>query len=240
MSSYSKQPARQYVASAPFHNDLFSYTITTNQQTYVKTGTLAAPITGANETTCPAGRILRESGKKLYPGVHVGVSTYMVGVIDSITFLQGYIDPNSPVFAVSNNQIPVFYANGVDPGPGGMADKGQPVYTNGVVVSKGQMRNVGVAGQRVAIDGTLANIAIDVSQGSFVFISGNGNNALTASNFNFGDRLFIQLSGSGNVTFSTGFGVSTNGVAKNSMMFTFVCDGAHMIEQSRAAWTNVY
>ena len=240
MSSYSKQPARQYVSAVPFHNDLFSYTITTDQQTYVKTGTLYAPITGANATTCPAGRILRESGKKLYPGVHIGVSTYMVGVIDSITFLQGYIDPNSPVFAVSNNQIPVFYANGVDPGPGGMADKGQPVYTNGVVVSKGQMRNVGVAGERIAIDGTLANIAIDVSQGSFVFISGNGNNTLTASNFNFGDRLFVQLTGSGNVTFSTGFGVSTNGVVKNSMMFTFVCDGAHMIEQSRAAWTNVY
>jgi hypothetical protein len=61
MSSYSKQPARQYVAASPFHNDLFSYTVTTNQQTYVKTGTLAAPITGANATTCPAGRILRES-----------------------------------------------------------------------------------------------------------------------------------------------------------------------------------
>jgi hypothetical protein len=164
----------------------------------------------------------------------------MVGVIDSITFLKGYIDPNSPVFAVSNNQIPVFYANGVDPGAGGLADEGQPVYTNGVVVSRGQMRNIGAFGQRVALDGTAANIVIDASMDSFVFISGNGNNTVSVGNFNFGDRLFIQTVGTGNVTFSTGFGVSTNGVVKISMMFTFICDGAHMIEQSRTAWPNVY
>jgi hypothetical protein len=239
-SSSAKQAARQYVSTVPFHNDLFSYATSYNASTGITSGAISAPIAGANASTCPAGRILRENGKKLYVGAHPGVPTYMVGVFDSASMLSGYIDPNSPVFAVSNNQIPGFYANGVDPGVGGMVDAGQPVYTNGVVVAKGQIRNVGPAGERVALNGAQANIAIDARTGPFIFISGNGNNTLTVNNFNFGDRLYIQMSGTGNVTFSTGFGVSTNNVTKNSMMFTFVCDGAHMLEQSRANWALVY
>ena len=202
------------------------------------TGTLS-PVVGATAENCPASRILRESGKKLFPGIHPGVSTYMVSVMDSITCLNGYIDPNSSMFAVTNTAVPASFANPIDPITS-EPDAGQPVYTNGVIVSKGQIRNIGAAGQRVALDGTDANIAIDVSQGSFVFISGNGNNTVTASHFHFGDRLFIQTTGTGNITFSTGFGVSVNNQSKSSMMYTFVCDGAHMIEQSRSYWGNVY
>jgi len=219
---------------------LFSYTTSYNPQTTQTTGVLSAPVAGANASVCPAGRILRENGKKLYPNAHPGVNTYMVGVFDSISFLSGFIDPDSPVFAVANNQIPAGYATGVDPGPGGMIDAGQPVYTNGVIVSKGQMRNIGATGVRTPINGAQANITIDASMGSFVFISGNGNNTLSVTNFNFGDRLFIQTSGTGNVTFSTGFAVSTITAVKDSMMFTFICDGAHMLEQSRASWTNIF
>lgn len=273
-SSASKQAARQYVAASAFHNDFFSYTVSKNVFTNVTTGTLAAPIAGANATNCPAGRILRESGKKLYPGAHPGVSTYMVGVIDSVTFLAGYIDPNSPIFAVSNNDIPAFYANGVDPGPGGLADEGQPVFTNGrivaagdaviggdasisgdtviggnervtgTIVANGQIRCMGSTGARVVVNGTQANIAIDARQGSFVFISGDGNNTLTVTNFAFGDRLFIQLSGTGTVRFSTGFGTNadtmTTPITKNSMMFSFVCDGAHMLQNAQSSWFYVH
>jgi len=239
-SNSAKQTARQYVAAVPFHNDLFSYAVTYTPATGMTTGAISAPIAGANASTCPAGRILRENGKKLYKGAHPGVNTYMVGVFDSITLLSGFIDPDSPVFAVANNQIPGFYANGVDQGPGGMIDAGQPVYTNGVVVAKGQIRNIGAAGSRVALDGTQANIVIDASQGSFVFISGNGNNTVSVGNFNFGDRLYIQTSGTGNISFSTGFGVSTVTASKTNMMFTFVSDGAHMLEQARSSWTNTF
>jgi len=261
-SNPSKQAARQYVAASAFHNDFFSYTVSKNVYTNVTTGTLASPIAGANSSTCPAGRILRESGKKLYPGAHPGVSTYMVGVIDSVTFLAGYIDPNSPIFAVSNNDIPAFYANGVDPGPGGLADEGQPVFTNGrivaagdaviggnesvtgTIVANGQIRCMGASGMRVAVDGTQTNIVIDARQGSFVFISGNGNNTLTVTNFSFGDRLFIQLSGTGTVRFSTGFGTAddtmTTPITKNSMMFSFICDGAHMLQNAESSWGYVH
>jgi len=134
-SVIANQPLRQFVSAATFENDLFSYATTRNATTNVVTGTLTAPITGATAGVCPAGRILRENGQKLYPGVNVGVNTFMVGVYDSISFLSGYIDPNSPIFAVYSTQLPAFYANGVDPGPQGLDDEGPPVYTNGNIIS---------------------------------------------------------------------------------------------------------
>jgi hypothetical protein len=163
----------------------------------------------------------------------------MVGVIDSITFLTGYIDPNSPVFATHSANVPSFFANSVDP-VGGLLDEGSAVYTNGIISAHGQIRCVGATGVRVTLNGTgTVTIPIDVSQGSFVYISGNGNNTLTCTNFNFGDRLFIQTVGTGNVIFSTGFGVATLTVAKADMMFSFICDGAHMLQTGASSWTNV-
>lgn len=134
-SYIANQPVRQFVSAAAFNNDIFTYTIITNPTTNVITGTLAANVVGATSSTCPAGRILRDNGLKLYPGVNVGVNTYMIGVYDSETLLSGYIDPNSPVFAVYSTQLPAFYANGVDPGPQGLDDEGPPVYTNGNIIS---------------------------------------------------------------------------------------------------------
>jgi len=237
-SAASKQPARQSVASVPFNTNFFSYAITTDPVTLVKTGALNA-VAGATAVNCPAGRILRESGQKLYPGVHPNITTYMVGVIDSVTFLTGYVDPNSPVFATHSANVPSFFANSVDP-VGGLMDEGSAVYTNGVISAHGQIRCVGATGVRTPLDGTAANIVIDVSKGSFVFISGNGNNTVSCGNFNFGDLLYIQATGTGNITFSTGFGVATVTVAKNTMMFTFVCDGAHMLQTGASSWTNTF
>ena len=134
-SYLANQPLRQFVSAATFENDLFSYSTTRNATTNVVTGTLTAPITGATSSICPAGRILRENGQKLYPGANVGINTFMVGVYDSISLLSGFIDPNSPVFAVYSTQLPAFYENGVDPGPQGLDDEGPPVYTNGNIIS---------------------------------------------------------------------------------------------------------
>ena len=134
-SHIANQVVRQFVSAATFENDLFSYTTTTNPTTNVTTGSLTAPITGATASSCPAGRILRDNGLRLYPGVNPNVNTYMIGVYDSVTLLSGYIDPNSPVFAVYSTQLPAFYDNGVDPGPQGLPDEGPPVYTNGNIIS---------------------------------------------------------------------------------------------------------
>jgi hypothetical protein len=67
----------------------FTYSQTTSN--YVTTGTLTAvvnPATGVAVTAgdCPAGRVLRETGRKLYAtAAYPGVSTYMVSVYDSVS-----------------------------------------------------------------------------------------------------------------------------------------------------------
>ncbi len=123
-----------YISQTAFNNDLFTYTTTQSPTTFITTGSLAvnADATAGN---CPAGRVLRDNGKRLYPSAHPGVTTYMVGVFDPISFLSGFIDPNSPVFAVYNGNKPASLdttqlAKGVNPNGGG-ADLAPTVYTSG-------------------------------------------------------------------------------------------------------------
>lgn len=140
-SGSSSQPLRRFVSAAPFPKDIFSYTVVT--EPYSR-GVLV-PVPGASARSCPAGRVLRESGKKLYPGVNQGVKTYMVGVIDTQSGISGFIDPNSPLFALYSTDLPAVMKDGRDPGPQGKKDVGPPLYTNG---------NMYVA-QNGKIDGTL-------------------------------------------------------------------------------------
>jgi len=111
--TYQPTPRRAYIASIPFNLNFFSY---------VPNGPdgvgFLAPVPGANFTNCPAGRILRETGKKLYPDANPGVPTLMVGVYDDITLLRGYIDPNAAAFAVYSTDVSNFYPTGVDPTTG--------------------------------------------------------------------------------------------------------------------------
>jgi hypothetical protein len=39
-------------------------------------------VSGATSNNWPQARFLRETGKRLYPGTHPGVSTLLVGVFD--------------------------------------------------------------------------------------------------------------------------------------------------------------
>jgi len=94
---------------------------------------------GADCSTCPIGRILRENGKKLYPGASVGVNQYLVGVFDSISLLSGFIDPNAKVFKIFNSDKPVFINDYVessdDESVGTQEDLGEPVLTYGNIIS---------------------------------------------------------------------------------------------------------
>jgi hypothetical protein len=171
-SALAAQPRRQYVTAAPFNNDFFTYTLTTNPATLVTTGALN-PVTGANAGNCPAGRILRESGLKLYPGVNNNVTTFMVGVIDTVTLLAGYIDPNSPIYAVYSTQLPGFYANGVDPGPQGLPDQGPPVITNGNIaghVMPVTLYNTGFSKVPYTPGNTGCDVFLNPNQGSVYYV----------------------------------------------------------------------
>ena len=162
-SDSSRQPVRQFVSAAPFPANIFSYTLVTNPVTNVTTGTLAANISGANVRSCPAGRILRENGKKLYPGINQGVTTFMIGVIDSQSGISGFIDPNSPLFALYSTDLPAARRDGVDPGPQGSKDVGPPVYTNGDLFVRGDAKINGTLNVSTALISTLVVPIIEIA-----------------------------------------------------------------------------
>jgi len=61
----------------------------------------------------------------------------MVGVYDPNTFLSGFIDPNSKLFAVYNTDKPDYVPRGLNPNGGAFTelDQGPPVYTLGSVTA---------------------------------------------------------------------------------------------------------
>jgi hypothetical protein len=79
--------------------------------------------------TCPAGRVLRENGRKLFPDANPDVTQYLVGVYDSQSLLSGFINPNDSVFAVYNTDRPNFIPDNND----GL--EGPPILTTGNIVS---------------------------------------------------------------------------------------------------------
>lgn len=127
-------PRRAYITTSAFNTDLFTYTISTNPTTFVKTGVLAANVIGATASSCPANRILRENGRRLYPEANPQISTLLVGVYDNVSGLSGFIDPNAPKFAVYNSDKAYYMPNGIDPATS-LTDQGNPVYTRGSVTA---------------------------------------------------------------------------------------------------------
>lgn len=149
-SSYLNTPRRSYLSMAAFQNDFFTYTVVSDKLTQITTGTLS-PVT-ADSALTPPGRLLRENGKKLYPGgADPGVNTYMVGVYDPVTFLNGFIDPNSYTFTLANTDKPYdtyeAVAGTLGTNPNGAAtypnDLAPPVLTNGDIIAKGMISSIG-------------------------------------------------------------------------------------------------
>lgn len=148
-SVYLNTPRRSYITTTAFQNDIFRYTTSMNPTTFATTGTLTSLATAGTATAsnCPANRVLRENGRKLYPsGLYVannttygapnpGVTTYMVGVYDPVTGLNGFIDPNSKVFAPYNTDKPEYVPRGINPNGNAEVDLGPPVYTLGAVTA---------------------------------------------------------------------------------------------------------
>jgi len=148
--AYLNTPRRSYFSMKAFNNDFFSYATSFNPYTQITTGTLT-PVTSDASLTPPA-RLLKENGKKLYPGgANPGVNTYMVGVYDPVTFLSGYIDPNSYSFTLANTDKPYDVtqatAGTLGTNPNGAAtypnDLAQPVLTNGDIIAKGMISSIG-------------------------------------------------------------------------------------------------
>ena len=223
-------PVKSYLSTAPFNSYLFTYRTSSPPPTYNTVGVLSANVVGATSTTCPAGRVLRENGRRLYPSAHPGVTTLMVGVFDNQSMLSGFIDPNSPVFAVYSTDRPGYLKDAVDP-TGGLTDQGPPVKTNGVIssrfVSVGVLTGAGATldlttGRvfKFTLPATAVSTVVDVSQSTLlpgVLIN------------------LIITGGTGSLSFSSTFkssgAISITGT--NTIAMTFVSDGTNLWETSR-------
>lgn len=99
----AKNDHKTYISLAMFHMSFFTY----NGRPNVMMGQgFFEPVTYANEETCPAGRVLKETGRKLRPGINPGVTDVMVSVYDKESLLTGFINPNDPIFAPYNDTRP--------------------------------------------------------------------------------------------------------------------------------------
>lgn len=256
--AYPQSSRRTYMSIRAFNGSFFSYTVTQGPPpTFTTTGTLAA-VTGANSTNCPAGRTLRENGKKLFPSANPGVSTYMVGVYDANSGLSGFIDPNDSVFTLYNTDKPTYIADGVSATDNATVDKAPGVYTRGDIVTTGG--NISASGNLVASGlltlsgytnrGTIAT-GTDLLMGSttttFQRIDFNGNVTYTTSTFPAAGTIlmieFVNITNSSiAVTLGSGFNASTTvapsangGVLANSkaIVVTFYCNGTSLSEIAR-------
>jgi hypothetical protein len=217
---------------------------------YVTQGTLTA-ITGATAANCPKGRVLRENGRKLYPSANPGVTTYLVGVFDDKTFFNGFIDPNSPVFAIYNTDKPIYMDNGIDPGPGGLTDKGAPVFTNSSVEAGTTI----TAGTRITAGGSIAASTVTASTAVsgtatinpalgnvFTFTSTlTGGLTLAASSTPPGQIIYVLFTNGGGQVLTAGTNIGLN---NNTALTTakrcnicLVSDGTLFVEVSRLIYS---
>lgn len=114
--NYQASTDKSLISTKEFNEEFYTYTTSTSALG-VRTGTFTF-VTGATATTCPRGRVLHLTGRKLYPDVNpmntfVGTALtakkFLVSVYDPITFLTGYIDPMSNTFAKYDQNLPNFF-----------------------------------------------------------------------------------------------------------------------------------
>lgn len=132
---------RSYATTTAFNGSIYTYQQALNPTTLRDEGRLVAVTTSPagvtlSATNCPAGRILRENGRKLYPGVNPGLlsgdtfqgtanfqgnteaaNRFWVGVFDAVTGVKGFINPNASTFTVYNSdksleEVDIFETNG--------------------------------------------------------------------------------------------------------------------------------
>ena len=235
---------RHYIAASSFNTVMKAYTTSMNMQTFNTIGTLAN-VTGATETNCPRGRILREVGVRLYPDAHPGISTMMVKVYDANSGLSGYIDPNAPQFAVFNSDKPIEIVDGGDNNDMNVPHKGQPVFTTGDVIAGGEIVSEGqLRSSTKTILPTSGTNTVDFSLGQVYTITPTGNVTLNATTVApIGSIVYIVVTTSGTTSYSITFGtnmkdqgnLATGTVDAKVFTVTFVSDGTNLNEVARTA-----
>ena len=162
-ASLNNVPRRSYIAMNSYTSDLFGYSLTFNGTSNVGVlSNLSVPTTSTLQ-----GSILSETGKKLYPVANAGVSTLMVSVYDQTSKVTGFINPNSPSFAVFTTDKPPYMGQGTDPGTDGRTNLGNSIYTHGSVIADGFGTYAGLLSTGTSLTvGSTASIRLSLSTGT--------------------------------------------------------------------------
>ena len=238
--SFTNAPRRSYIAMSSYTNDFFGYSLVFNPNTFSNVGKLST--LGVPATSTLRGSILSETGKKLYPSANAGVSTLMVSVFDQTSLLTGFINPNSPSFAIFNTDKPVYMGQGVDPGTNLSTNLGNSIYTHGSVVADGYGTFSGLlsTGQSLTV-GTTAQIGASLSTGTSATIgtslsvgtSISSGTSITAGSYIAGRALTA-------LTYNTGFtGVTYNNVGSGADVFTNPSIGNLTLINLSTGYTNL-
>ena len=212
--NFSSVPRRSYLSTEPFNTAIYSYSTALVNQVYV--GTLAV-LSTATAGNCPAGRILHETGKKLFPGANNGVNDYMVSVYDPVSLLTGFINPNQPFFSLMNTDRANFLLDGPNgAGTGGLTApaRANALYTRGDVLAEGRMD---ISGNALIYGGmsTIGNEYVSTFTSTIGKLSVDGPVAFTAG-LDVGTETMVGGTVSG--TFKRK-AVSTSAVTANSYIF---------------------
>ena len=246
---------RSYITTAAFNNDIWTYQTQLNPTSFKNEGRMVAATlpSGAALTAalCPAGRILREVGRKLFPGVHPGlVATdtwggvavgtnvsytghMMVLVFDAVTGLKGFIDANNEILTVYNSDRANDFIDAAETVGGAPARLGPSLYTAGNIVFAPVAMGI-VAGANtynfVTNPGTLYTCTALTSVSNIVPVVPTS-----------GAMIIIRVTGVASaaaVTFTAPFKASATAApaaATNVVTVTFISDGTNLVEVSRAS-----
>jgi hypothetical protein len=229
-TSYGEQSKRSYIATGVFNTAFYSYTSARDVNNVTQYTLAVNPL--ATVLNCKAGHILKENGRKLVPGANPGVTNYMVGVFDSSSLLNGFIDPNNSLFAVYSTNMPNFVARNTDPaiGPDGTTnDMGPSVFTTGSVTAAKQIRSTTVT----ALTIVSSAVSIDASLGQVFTVIQSGTSPFTVNSPTVaavGSLVYLIVTNTGSTATITLNGTNVRGPSVSSTggkttAIAFVSDG---------------
>ena len=189
--NYNKQPQKAFVSTAPFNTKLFTYTTSVNSS-FVTVGSLVANV-AATAANCPENRVLHTNGKTLIPGVNPTITKPFIGVFDSVSGLNGFIDATDPAFATYDVNFPFQYDSGLQPAFSTLGGQGANVR---------QGTDAGLLTQTSGLVGSLSVNLGDSSSGEVKFAGNSSTITVTGTQITTSSRVFLQPLVSGQVAIS--------------------------------------
>ena len=186
--NYNKQPQKTFVTTSVFNTKLFTYSTSLNSS-FQTVGSLVVN-TAATATNCPANRVLHTNGKTLIPGVNPSVTKPLIGVFDSVSGLNGFIDASDPTFATYDVNFPFQYDSGLLPAISTLGGEGANARAG---------MDAGLLTQTSGLVGSLTVNAGDSSLGELKFAANSSTIQVTGTQVTASSRIFLQPLVSGQV-----------------------------------------